>query len=520
MLVQCSNLSKTVNTKTVFEDVSLVVNQRDRFGVIGPNGCGKTTLLKIILGLEIANSGKVSYSHEFIPSYLPQALTDTYINDQIRYLVSALSGDEFAETSNLAKTLSQLDLWKIIENDQGSSTLSGGQKTRIALAATLIKPSTILVLDEPTNFLDIGSIEWLESYLERYDGALLVTSHDRTFLDDVVDGILSLDSTGVKYYPGGYSDFAEERQKEDERHRELYISQDKTRKKAKKDIQRTREQANNIELATKDDTLRRIAKKIARKAKARETKITRMVLGNDWVGKPQERPRIHLELESNLRAGQTVLRIDKLGFSYTEGSEIISETDLFIKYGEKVAIMGANGCGKTTLLKLIAGKLEPSRGIIWRNEKSRIAYFSQDLNELDPSQSVLAATRAGLSASEESTRYVLGGLLIDSTKITQKVSTLSMGERTRLGIARQILSEPDLIVLDEFCAHLDIDSIIQVQQALNDFSGSIILVTHDRYLLDTLDMDSYYILNDRVLFPLPGGLEEYSTLATKPGNRR
>ena len=519
MLVQAVGVAKSIPAKQLFQDLSFVINPGDRFGLIGGNGCGKTTLIRMITGVEIPNAGSIVRKKGLTVNYMPQDISIDFANASLEKIRLVIYG-EIIPGIHYVEVMSGLGLWELVATTDSAELLSGGQRRKLALAVTLIFDADLTIMDEPTNYLDLPSITWLEGFVSRCDLTLLVVSHDRYFLDSVVDGILNLTPSGVKYYPGGYSDFVEVREREDSRQRDLFVAQEKTRRRLKEDIATTKDQAKRTELGTTNDHLRRLAKKVAAKAKARETRLTKLLLSEDQVGKPSERPKIAVDFPANIKRGQTVVRMDHIAFNYPDsGQAIITDATLAIGAGEKIALLGENGSGKSTLLRLVVGIVEPDSGKIWRNESATTGYFSQGLEDIEPKHTVLQAVRSGIpsAVTEEEIRKTLAGLLINESKITQTIESLSLGELTRIGIAQQILKHPDFLVADEFTVNLDIDSIIQIQEALTDYKGALLLVSHDRCLLDSLDVGWYYVLENGVLRRVYGGLEEYELAVSSTG---
>lgn len=511
MLVRIADISATRGIKDLFENVSFTINEGDRLALVGPNGCGKSTLLRIIMGETQPDSGKVFLDRSLRINYLPQLISDDYVQKCLTRLSEGYS-DEALDHGSYSEVMTSLDLWDVVSLE--TPVLSGGQKTKVALACALVFSADLIILDEPTNYLDLKSVLWLEGFLGRSTSAILTVSHDRAYLDNVAEGTLALTKKGVRYYSGGYSDFVEAAEHETERHYEMYQAQQGTRERLEADIRRTKDQASRTENSTRNDVLRRYAKKVAKKAKSRERRLTKMLLSEDWVGKPHERPSVYVSFDTVFRKG-TLVRTEDLSFSY-EGATtpILVSGSIVVSAGEKVAVLGDNGSGKTTLLRLIVGELVPDSGKLWRNESAVVGYFAQNLMDLDPNATVIEAVRHGLAVKEEEARHVLGGLLIQQDQVYQKVNTLSQGERTKVGIARQILKKPDLLVLDEFTAHLDLDAIEQIQEAVSEYKGAVLFVTHDRYLLESIKIDRFYCISGGTSKELLGGLQEYESMVS------
>ncbi len=505
MLLRVSDVGMSTPTKDLFHGVSFVINEGERFGLVGQNGCGKSTLLRIILGEQQPDTGSVSKDCGLVVNYMPQIITASYAEKCLDKLTNAYAHDEL-DQRYYNEVMTGLNLWDLIGLE--NPVLSGGQRTKIALGSALVFSAKLLVLDEPTNFVDLRSMIWLEEFLQRMDCSILTVSHDRSYLDNVVDGILQLTPSGIRYYRGGYTDFSDAIEHEAERQQEIYQAQQSFRERLEGDIRRTKQQAQQTEKATKDDHTRRLAKKVARKAKSREKRLEQTMATTDWVDRPQDRPIVRLRFRLGVGSG-TLIRSEDIVFAYEPTKMILDGASVVIGAGEKVAILGDNGSGKSTLLKILIGNLEIQDGKLWVNEKIETAYFSQDREDLIGDMTVIEAARSGIGALEQDVRSVLAGLLFKSNQIGQKVRSLSQGERTKLSIARQILRQPDLLVLDEFTSHLDLDSIEQVQKAIEDYGGAVLFVTHDRYMLETLSIDRLYLLEDGKTKLLHGGLQDY-----------
>ena len=405
-MLQLSNIHKNYGDVTVLENVSFIVNPGDRLGLIGPNGCGKTTLLRIIAGHEQADAGSVRFNPPDLRlGYLEQgqryAEEDTLADflqageqaleaaaarvAQLAMALAAANGTEqahlmetyseaLAELETLAETQTPLhEIEAVLAGlglgdvplDTPVANLSGGQKTRLGLARLLAHRPHLLLLDEPTNHLDIEALEWLEAWLQSYPGAALIVSHDRTFLDQTVSGILDLDpeTRTVVEYTGNYSDYIETWERNREKQWAAWRDQQAEVRRVRQDIQRTRNQALSVELTTSSGQpgVRRIAKKVAKKAKGRERKLERYLESQERVEKPKLTWQMKLAFENTPESGQDVLVLTDVAIGY-EGVPLMREASQVLRAGERVAMVGPNGAGKTTLLRVIAGRLAPLSG--------------------------------------------------------------------------------------------------------------------------------------------------------------
>ncbi|UCC64468.1 MAG: ABC-F family ATP-binding cassette domain-containing protein, partial [Anaerolineae bacterium] len=426
-MLQVNHLSKTYGDDAVLEKVSFVVNPGDRLGLVGPNGCGKTTLLRIVVGQETPDQGSVRLSPADVAvGYLAQALEfdpGATVGDVMRAAVEGLRqaerqvemlsrqmavalGDElnhlmdeydgalarfqaaggYAIPHQIDAVLAGLGL-DAVEQNTPVGILSGGQKTRLGLARLLLARPQLLLLDEPTNHLDIEALEWLEDFLAHYDGAVLIVSHDRTFLDRTVGAILELDplTHHLTAYPGNYSDYALAKEREREKEWATWQDQQAEIRRLQADIQRTREQAQHTERQTIDSSARRLAKKVAKKAKARERRLRRFLKSEERLNKPRRTWKIKLDFDQAPPSGKDVLLLEDLSLGYG-GEPLFAGATLTLRQGERIALLGPNGSGKTTLLRGIVGEVSPLAGRIRLGANVRVGYYSQE-------QHVLAADR-------------------------------------------------------------------------------------------------------------------------------
>jgi ATP-binding cassette subfamily F protein 3 len=518
-------ITKRYGHQTILEDVSFTVNRGDCVGLIGPNGCGKTTLLRIIAGHERPDGGSVSFQPKGLRiGYLPQGLhvpEDTKLIDlieprrrelaqvetdlaRISDQVSIAEGDEaeslmeaYGRTLDRLTTLSRQVSEGHIENvlamlglgDLGLSTpvreLSGGQKTRLSLAKVLLSDAQLLLLDEPTNHLDIGMLEWLEGWLARFEGGVLIVSHDRTLLDETVNRTLDLDETTytVRVYDGNYSAYLATYLTEREKQMAAYRDQEYEIRRMRQDIARTKEHARNVERSTIDDQQRRYAKKVARKAKSREKKLTRYLKSEDRVERPRESWRMKLEFKKPKHRGRDVLITEDLAIGYPGHEPLFAGVNLHLRTGGRVALTGANGSGKTTLLRTIAGHLDPITGHVHLGPSVQMGYMTQEQELLDPGRSALALIREAAPMSETEARAFLHYYLFSGDDPLRPISSLSYGERSRLMLATLVAGGSNFLLLDEPINHLDIPSRSRFEAALSRYDGTVIAVVHDRYFI-------------------------------------
>ena len=527
-MFQVVNVSKNYGSDAVLEDVSFVVNAGERAGLIGPNGCGKSTLIRIIAGVEQADGGRVILAAGASAAWLPQGFETSaartlgeIVRQGIAEHASAhqallriekgmasaagteldalieeygIASDEFEALGGyeveqrIAVALQGLGLGDV-PLDAPVSALSGGQRARAGLASVIARGPDVLLLDEPTNHLDIEALEWLEGYLLGYAGAALIVSHDRTFLDGVATGILELNDPGpglIAYsgaYPGAYSEYKLVKERELEKRTAAWKDQEAERKRIERDIARTKQTALRTETSTTHDFYRRRAKKVARKAKTRERRLQRMLSSEDRVERPKPSWTMKLDFGQAPRGGARVLALNDVGHEY-DGRWLYRGVNLVLEHGERVALLGPNGCGKSTLLKLAAGHMRPSQGTVKVGENINVGYMMQDQYELDPRASALETVRRAADMTETEARTLLHLYLFEGDEPLQPSGNLSYGQRSRLMLAEMVLKGANFLILDEPMNHLDIPSRERFEEALETFPGTILMAVHDRAFID------------------------------------
>jgi ATP-binding cassette subfamily F protein 3 len=524
-MLQVRDISKWYGDVSVLKNVSFTLNHGERAGLIGPNGAGKTTLLRLIMGEMLPDRGNIVLSPASLRvGYLPQALEfppDATVGDVLR---AAQGEREAAETrlarlaeavaaaqgAALAEALEEYDTFLneyqalggaqlqadadavlaglgMAEVDQARpvTALSGGQKTRLGLARLLLMEPDLLLLDEPTNHLDIVMLDWLEDYLARYPGAVLIISHDRAFLDRTVTRILALDETThtLKEYAGAYSDYALVMDRTLDKQWATYREQQRRVQKLEESIRKLDHQAKGIEHETIAFYYRRIAKDLARHATVQKRRLERMLEDEDTIDKPGLTWKMKLEFPDTPRSGQDVLHIVDLKMGY--GSRVLFEdANLHLSYGERAVLIGANGRGKTTLLRGIAGKLPPLAGEIRLGRGVRLGYMAQEQETFDPNATPLEVIRSAAPLDETEARSFLHYFLFAGDEVFVPVGKLSFGERSRLALALLAVQGCNFLLLDEPINHLDIPSRESFERAMARFEGTVLAVVHDRYFIE------------------------------------
>ena len=522
-IVIADSVTQIFGAEEVLTNVSFSLAADSRVGLVGPNGGGKTTLLRILAGQLEPTSGEVRKPASVRVGYLPQeppALAGTTLHEamleafddvrrmqrELESLAARLEGDK-ASTARYGRlqvefearggydyahrteaVLSGLgfrqDQWS-----QPLSELSGGQRTRAYLGRLLLAGPDLLLLDEPTNHLDLASLEWLERWLAAYGGALVLVSHDRYFLDRTTDQTWEVGFTALEQYRGPYSQYLAKRE---DRFRQR-LSQWEAQQRYIAD--------------TEDFIARNLAGQRSREAQGRRTRLERF-LKTEAIPRPRQHRKVHISLAGAGRTGDMVLQVEDLVIGYSKDRPLMRIDSLKVLRGRKIAVVGSNGTGKTTLLKTLLGKLEPLAGKARCGTNVRFGYLSQTHEDLDAQSTALGALQAATGLKARQARDLLGGLLLGGDDVLKTVSQLSGGQRSRVIIAVMIAQEANVLLLDEPTNHLDIPSQEILQQVLQEFGGTIIFVSHDRYLIDAVATD-IWAMDGEGISPLPGRWEAY-----------
>jgi ATP-binding cassette subfamily F protein 3 len=520
-MLQVSNVHKAYGDDVILAGVALIVNHGDRLALIGPNGCGKTTLLKIIVGEELPDQGTVSLDPPDLQiGYLEQALTypqkatvdevirgsQADLEQEIQSLAERIALTAGEEQERLMATYAaaldrfeagggyragaQIDVvlaglgLHTIDRDMPVDILSGGQKTRLGLARLLLKSPKLLLLDEPTNHLDIDALEWLEGFLAGYDGACLIVSHDRTFLDCTVNTTLELNplTHAITSYPGNYTAYIEAKEQEIEKQWSSYKDQQDRIAQYQRAITGFETYARGIERGTIDFAPRKIAKGIARKATVQKRRLERMIESEEYVEKPKRTWQMKFDLADTPPSSQDVLVLENLAMGYSDLA-LFQDVNLALRAGERVVLTGPNGSGKTTLLRIVMGEIEPLHGQAKLGPSVRVGYYAQEQEGLDDQANAFTEIRRVAPMGDTEARSFLHYFLFDGDDVFVPVGALSLGERARLALAKLVASGCNLLILDEPINHLDIPSREQFEQGLSQFTGTILAVVHDRYFI-------------------------------------
>ena len=506
MILSCNNISKSFGTDVIIKSCSFNIEDHEKAAIVGINGAGKSTLLKIITGIEPADTGLVTLAKDKTLGYLSQQQnlnSDNTIYDellsvkqyildmeaQLRSIENQMKSADDTALETLMKKYSDLNHEFELNNGYAYkseitgvlkglgfaeedftlnvNTLSGGQKTRVALGRLLLSKPDIILLDEPTNHLDMESISWLENYLLNYSGAVLIVAHDRYFLDKIVSKIIELDNGNATVFSGNYTDYASKKAILRNMQLKEYLNQQ-------------REIKHQEEVITKLKQFNR--EKSIKRAESREKMLNKM----EFVDKPEIlNDKMDIKLEPNVISGNDVLTVDNLTKGF-DGTVLFDNICFQIKRGERVALIGSNGTGKTTILKLINGIIPADSGSIYLCAKLNIGYYDQEHHVLDPDKTIFDEIRdAYPDLNNTQIRNTLAAFLFTNEDVFKYIKDLSGGERGRVSLAKLMLSNANFLILDEPTNHLDITSKEILENALNSYTGTVLFVSHDRYFINS-----------------------------------
>ena len=515
-MFNANGIQKYYGARAVLDGVSLSIGTGERVGLVGRNGCGKSTLLRILAGVEASDGGSVGGIRRGLAvGYLPQ-LPD--FPPDLPVLDTATEGlPPSVPLWQVRKALSGLGFHEA-QLHQRAGTLSGGEKTRLLLARLLVGEYDLLLLDEPTNHLDIAMLDWLEIFLRDYRGAYLVISHDRRFLDRSVTRILELDEGRLTEYAGNYTAYAEGKRRALEKQQEDYILQQRQIRALREFVSRQLGWAAATQGGPKRgrDQRGRIAEKMVKRARAAERRIAHIVEppGMETPGRqgPAEKLRdaayVSAAFQPERRSGQIVFEAHSVGKSFGARS-LFADLDLYVTYGERIGILGPNGAGKTTLARVLLGQESPTAGEVRAGAGVQPIFLTQEQEHLDPDRTVLEIIEGAGQMSQTEARTLLACFLFREGEVFKRVRDLSAGERVRLAVAGAVVSAANLLVLDEPTNHLDIDTRERLEDALAAYTGTLLVISHDRYLLDRL-AERLLIVGNGQVHDYPGSYSDWA----------
>ena len=525
MLLSVSNVAKAYGVDQILTGVNFRLGAREKVALVGRNGTGKTTLLKILTGQLEPDSGSINFAKGAKVGYLRQEAPVTFGRTvleeaeeavkatlELRARLEALeeklasggaSEEDIEEYGLLHEHFleaegysAERDIRVVLQRmgftddefDKPTSKLSGGEKTRLAIARLLLEEPDLLVLDEPTNHLDLQATEWLEGWLRGYHGAVLLVSHDRAFLENTAERVLLLQDGGVKAYAGPFDKYLRLRAEEEQRLAEVARRQE-------------------MEIAKLDEYVRRFMNS-QRTAQARG----RLKMMNRLVASKVEAPKKEKGMKAGFgdakRSGEMAVLSEKVSVGYPGVPALITGLEWTVRYGERWGVIGENGIGKSSLLRVLLGELEPTSGRTTLGANVLAGYFSQDTSDLDPEMSPLDVMVWDMDMDPPDARNLLGRFLISGDDVYRPTKTLSGGEKNKLSLAKLTQLQPNLLILDEPTNHLDMDSREALAEVLNDFKGTLVLVSHDRWLLSQVTDHTLDIRRSEII-QYPGSYAEY-----------
>jgi macrolide transport system ATP-binding/permease protein len=501
-IIKVTGLEKNFNLRKILDNISFDIKNGERIGLVGYNGTGKTTLANIIAGKLASDNGVIEKSADLKIGYLTQSID--YEGSEI-----------FSTDGDLLQHSSELGLKKVYEwEEHRLHHLSGGEKLKLALSNVWASKPGFLILDEPTNHLDFKGIEWLIEELNIFKGPVLIISHDRHFLDKTVTRIFEIENTKINFYNGNYSDY----QKEKKLRTETQMHHYEVQQRKKEELEMQMEQ-----LSSWSEKAHRTSTKQSRdygykeyhrmKAKKRDKQVKSKMkrlqneLDKNQIDKPLEETKVRFQFDSKGNRGKRIIEAKNLIKSFNERTLFLG-SHFYINHGERIGLLGENGCGKTTLIKMILGETTVSNGELWKSESLKIAYLSQDVDNLPTDKTALEAL--GFTDRENilRARTLFANLGLKEQFITKPIGTLSLGERTRVKLVDMLMKEYDVLILDEPTNHLDLPSREQLEQTLSEFRGTIITVSHDYYFLNKL-CDRTLIFDNKRIKRLEMKPEEY-----------
>lgn len=519
-LIQINNVSKAYLDKTILKDINFNIEKKDKIGLIGLNGVGKSSIIKMILGEEPVSQGSIFVDKNISIGYVSQIHnfsnnnstvyeeldsvflelhkiynkinlinmkleTQPELKEELNELYNKFEAkDGYNIDYRINQVINGLALTEL--KDRTISSLSGGQKTRLSIAKLLLKEPDLLILDEPTNHLDLYSIEWLESFLKKYNKAFLLVSHDRLFLDAICNKIFEIENTKLRIYKGNFSDFVIQK--------EMLIKGEI--KEFEKEQDRIKKLNEYIE--------RNRAGRMAKQAKGRQKLLSHLLIRENPEVKQEN---MHLNFEIKNPSSNVVLRAKNLTKAF-DSTPIFSNLNLDIYKGERIGIIGKNGCGKSTLLKIIAGLLKADSGEIQLASNVNLGFYEQNNENLYPKNTILQEINTSISYTIEDLRRMASAFLFKNDDLDKRIEDLSGGEKVRVSFIKLIQKQANFLVLDEPTNHLDIYSIEILEKALENYEGTLLIVSHNRHFLDTI-CNTIYVLDEKGLTKFKGNYEEY-----------
>jgi macrolide transport system ATP-binding/permease protein len=510
-IIQGKQVQKSFGEREILKDLSFEIRDGEKIGLVGWNGAGKTTLMKLLMGSLLPDSGSITKFPTTIKTgYLPQS-TDYELT---------VENEIMEDGKKLLQTTSELGLQKVMALDTDKyGELSGGEKLKLAIAKVWAANPQLLCLDEPTNHLDLQGVNWLIEELQKFNGAAIIISHDRYFLDKTVSKIFEIEDCMLVEYEGNYTAYRLEKQRR-------YDQQTRDYEKQQRKIKMIEDQVANLkqwsekahrEAGKRDNPSERkqMGLKEFERVKAKKkdnqikskTKRLELELSKHKVDKPKEEQKVKFDFEGSGKRGKRILEAKGIAKQFGERT-LFEKSNFYVKHGEKIGLMGSNGSGKTTFINMLLEKEAVSKGALWKSESLRIAYLSQDVSDMPMEKSALEYLDLTGWESVSKARTIFANMGMKEEKLIKPMETLSLGERTRVKLVNMIMQEYDVLVLDEPTNHLDLPSREQLEDTLETYSGTLIVISHDRYFIERL-CDKLLIIDKQRISRVEMGLREF-----------
>lgn len=503
-LFKIRTINKSFGTQEILSDISFDLNEQERIGLVGSNGSGKSTLANILFGKIPPDNGVIEHNDDLKIGYLFQTVdyetNDLFENDQL------VESREFLEfTSELG--LSKVHTW----DEDRYKTLSGGERLKLALAKIWSHKPDLLILDEPTNHLDIQGIHWLVKQVIQFEGTVMIISHDRYFLDRTVNQIFEIEHKTLTTYKGNYTAYRQEKSKRFEDRLHQYEKQQSYKKRVEAQVTNLQQWAGNAHRTMrKQEGFKEYhgvkAKKLDRAIKSK-TKHLEMELKKNKIEKPTEEKKVHFQFDASGKRGKRMIEANALTKKFNN-KPLFQNSYFYINYGERIGLLGPNGSGKTTFLNMLVGKEPLTDGSLWRSPSIKTAYLSQDLSDLPEGNTAIEALNLAQQQEILQARTILANMGLDEEKINQPIQSLSYGERMRVKLTGMLIQQYDLLILDEPTNHLDLHSREALEKTLLDFNGTLLIVSHDIYLLNQL-CQQLLVIEENKISRVEMGLTEF-----------
>ena len=513
-MIKLSNVSKSYEGQDILSKVSFVVNNGEKVGLVGPNGSGKSTLLRMVCGKVNPDAGTIEISSADRIAYVPQTLYSEHamtigVNTLRDYLASQEStrrmlGEtepSLSAEAQIKKVLVDFDLAGL-SWDRVLQTLSGGQRTRLALACAVATEPTVLLLDEPSNNLDLTGLSWLAHFLKRSEMAVLIVSHDRWLLDQSITKVIEIDpfsQTAIEY-AGDYSDYISQRENRRQKQHGQHLRYKEEKRGLEESIQRQRqwtETSSRGKTGGKDKLITGAARDRSSKSSGAAKRLKKKLQNLERVEDVRQGDGLRQRISNEVAKTMDIVIAEQLSFSLG-GNLVFSDIDISIHFGDRIAILGRNGAGKPTLLRLLTGELEADSGRIVRSNV-KIGYLTQEHDWFDPRLTVMSYARSRMKLAESDLRSFLARFEFSGGSALKRIEALSPGEQSKLRLAEIAYNKPDCLVLDEPTNHLDVDSMEFIEREVREFSGAVVIVSHDRYFLERMRLTKYLLLAENGL---------------------